>query len=120
MRFARSERIADGALRESVERAEKGLIDADLGGGVIKQRVARPGEGKSGGFRSIVLLRTKERAVFAYGFAKKSRDNIRRDELQAFKMLAEEMLGYDNDDIAKAVAAGALQEVDRNGQEDDE
>jgi hypothetical protein len=53
-----------------IERAERGIIDADLGGGLIKQRVARPGQGRSGGFRMIVVYRTKERAVFIYGFAK--------------------------------------------------
>jgi len=45
-RFARRERISDAALREAVDRAERGPTDADLGGGVIKQRVARPGQGR--------------------------------------------------------------------------
>ncbi|MFT3756357.1 MAG: type II toxin-antitoxin system RelE/ParE family toxin [Pseudoxanthomonas sp.] len=66
-RFARKQRITSEALLEAIDRAERGLIDADLGGGVIKQRVARPGQGKSGGFRTIVLYRTSERAFFVYG-----------------------------------------------------
>ncbi len=69
-RFAAKESIADAALGDAVRRAEAGLIDADLGGGVIKQRLARPGQGKSGGFRSIVLFKRGATAFFVYGFAK--------------------------------------------------
>jgi hypothetical protein len=110
-RFARRERIAAADLREAVRRAESGLLDADLGGGVIKQRIARPHAGKSGGFRSIVLFRTGERAFFVYGFAKNARATIRPDELLGFKRLAAEMLSYDDAALAKAVAGGALEEV---------
>ena len=56
-RFARRENIKDAVLVDAVARAERGVIDADLGGGVIKQRIARPGQGKSGGYRSIILFR---------------------------------------------------------------
>ena len=63
-RFARRQRIDDDALCEAISRAEQGLIDADLGGGVIKQRVPRPGQGRSGGYRTIVFYRKQARAVF--------------------------------------------------------
>ena len=69
-RFARKQRLDDDALREAIQRAEQGLVDADLGGGVIKQRVARPGQGKSGGYRTIILYRQESRAFFVFGFAK--------------------------------------------------
>jgi hypothetical protein len=111
VRFARRERIAHADLREAVRRAERGLLDADLGGGVIKQRIARAHEGKSGGFRSIVLFRKGDRAFFVYGFAKSARATIRPDELLGFKRLAAEMLSYDDAALAKAVAGGALEEV---------
>ena len=117
-RFARRERIADDVLIEAIDRAERGLVDADLGGGVIKQRVARPGQGRSGGYRTIVLLRSGIRAVFAYGFAKKDRDNIGRDELEAFRALADELLNYDSTVIERAVAANALIEVKRDVEAD--
>jgi hypothetical protein len=67
-RFARKEKISAKSLWEAVDRAEKGLVDADLGGGVIKQRIARPGESKSKGYRSIVLYRKGDKAFFVYGF----------------------------------------------------
>jgi putative transcriptional regulator len=68
-------------LREAIELAEKGLIDADLGGGLIKQRVARQGQGRSGGNRMIVGYRVKDRAVILLGFAKNERENIEENEL---------------------------------------
>jgi len=80
IRFADREGVSDSSLCEAVQRADAGLIDADLGGGVIKQRLARQGQGRSGGFRSIVLFRTQYRAFFVYGFAKKDRANIGQAE----------------------------------------
>ena len=80
-RFANREELEDVALCEAVRRARESLIDADLGGGVIKQRIARKGGGRSGGFRAIVLFRRAELAFFVYGFAKSDRANLRRDEL---------------------------------------
>jgi len=91
-RFARKEKIRDTALIDAVSLAEKGQVDADLGGGVIKQRIARPGQGKSGGYRTIILFRRRERAVFAYGFAKSDRANIDADEEKQFKEAARHVL----------------------------
>jgi hypothetical protein len=68
-RFARKERLDDRRLCEAVERAGRGLVDADLGGNLIKQRIARPGSGRSGGYRTIVAFRAAQRSVFLYGFA---------------------------------------------------
>lgn len=111
VRFADHEGIDDDALCDAVQRAEKGLIDADLGGGVIKQRLAREGQGKSGGFRSIILFRQAEKAFFVYGFAKNDRDNIKRDELKAFRKLADQMLGYDDKALAAAMKNGTITEI---------
>jgi hypothetical protein len=113
-RFARKVDLGDAALCEAIANAERGLIDADLGGGVIKQRVARQGQGKSGGFRAIILYKRGIRALFVYGFAKSERANITQDELAALKELASEMLAYDERDIARAVASGPLFEVTCN------
>jgi hypothetical protein len=110
-RFARKAGLSDAALRGAIRDVERGLVDADLGGGVIKQRVARPGGGKSGGFRTIILFRQGARAFFVHGFAKNDQANIRDDELAAFRMLAAEMLGYRDEAIASAVSAGVLIEV---------
>lgn len=110
-RFANREGIVEVELCEAVWQAEKGLVDADLGGGVIKQRLARKGQGKSGGYRSIILFRRTERAFFVYGFAKGDRANIQRDELQAFRKLASEMLVLDNKELRAAMRNGTITEV---------
>lgn len=114
-RFTRRERIAESLLLDAVARAERGLVDADLGGGVVKQRVARPGQGRSGGYRTIILLRAGTRAVFAYGFAKSDRGNIRPDELEGLRALAVELLGYDEEALERALEAEALVEVKGDG-----
>ena len=93
-RFADREGLEDAAVCEAVRRARRGLIDANLGGSVIKQRVARKGGGRSGGFRTILLFRQGELAFFVYGFAKSSRENLRRDELETFRLLADEYLHW--------------------------
>ena len=111
VRFARHASLGDEALRRAVINAERGLVDADLGGGVIKQRIGRAGGGKSGGFRTIVLFRSGGRAVFVYGFAKNERDNIGEDELRAFRKLAALLLNYGDAEIAAAVASGELRGI---------
>ena len=116
-RFARKSGLADRLLVGAIVDAERGLVGADLGGGVIKQRVARPGGGKSGGFRTIILFRAGDRAVFVYGFAKSERDNISSEELAAFPMLATEILAYGAGEIAGALRAGGLIEVSDEGDE---
>ena len=101
---------------EAVRRARDGLIDADLGGGVIKQRIARKGGGRSGGFRTIVVFRRGELAFFVHGFAKSDRDNLRRKELSGLRSLANEYLALDAAGLAAAQAVGAIIEVECDDQ----
>lgn len=110
-RFMKDTGITNADLLEAVRQAEQGLIDADLGGGLLKQRIARPNQGKSGGFRTILVFRADDRSVFLYGFAKNNRANISRDELKALKMLAAELLAYTAAQLEQAVRKGALLEV---------
>jgi hypothetical protein len=110
-RFAPRERITEGGLWEAIDRAERGLVDADLGGGIIKQRVARSGQGRSGGYRMIVAYRTGVRAVFLYGFAKRERENIDPDELLTLREIGSAWLGADAARIVQALNDEALYEV---------
>jgi hypothetical protein len=110
-RFARKVKLSDKALCDAVAEIERDLIHADLGGGVIKQRIARSGAGKSGGFRAIVLFRTESRAVFVYGFEKSAQDNIEDDELREFRRLAGKLLSYSDAEIRAAIEADVLIEV---------
>lgn len=117
-RFARKERIDDSALRDAVQRAESGLIDADLGGGVIKQRVARAGQGKSGGYRTLILFRHGDRAIFAFGFAKSAQANISKADLALLRDAATEALGWSGEELDRLVASGTLVEIE-DGNDDE-
>ena len=110
-RFARNQRIDDAALCEAIERAEQGLVDADLGSGVIKQRVARPGQGKSGGYRTIILYRREGRAFFIYGFAKSQQENISSEEAAAFKQAAQHILSMSDEHLVAMIEKGQFSEV---------
>ena len=116
-RFARRELIKDDDLSEAIRRAERGLIDAELGGNIIKQRVARTSQGRSGGFRMLVAYRSGDRAVFLYGFAKSERENIGLDELQTLRDVGAAWLAADARTMAKAIEANALQEVTYDGKD---
>ena len=110
-RFARKEKISAATLLDAAQRAENGQIDADLGGGVIKQRIARPGEGKSKGYRSIVLFREGERCFFVFGFPKSELGNIRDDEEEQFKKMAKQVLALTDAQLSVLIANGQFEEV---------
>lgn len=113
-RFAHKQRIPDSSLRNAIARAESGQIDADLGAGVIKQRVARKGQGKSGGFRTIILYRAAGRAFFVYGFSKSDRENIDDHEVTQFKKAASHILGLTDEQLAELIDRGQFSEVHEN------
>ena len=110
-RFAGKEGITDAELREIVDELEAGQADADLGGGVYKERLARPGEGKSGGYRIIVYFRNEFRAFFVYGFTKSDRENIDEGELRAFKVDARDQFSLTDEQIRARLKKGTLVEV---------
>ena len=110
-RFQRKERLTDASLRKAIGGVEAGLIDADLGGGLVKQRLPRPGQGKSGGYRTVIAIKRGDRAVFLYGFAKNERSNIYTDELEEFQKLARGFLGLTVQQIAALIADNELMEV---------
>jgi hypothetical protein len=117
VRFARRQAIEDRSLIEAIARAGRGSIDADLGGGIIKQRVARRGQGRSGGHRMLIAYRRGDRAVFLYGFAKNQRDNIEPDELLTLRDIGSAWLKAAPRQIDRALAEGTLEEV-ADGQEE--
>ncbi len=116
-RFARQEGISDSDLCDAIARAERGLVDDNLGGNVIKQRIPRPNDGRSGGFRTIVLFRVEERAFFVHGYAKNQRDNISANELKAFRELALIYLNLTDEAIEEAIEAEKLTEVNCDEQD---
>ena len=113
-KWARGEGLGDAALGTAVAEMEGGLIDAQLGGQVVKKRVAFPGRGKRGSARTVVAFKQGDKAFFIYGFAKNERGNVSENELQALKLLAKEMLGYTATSLNKARKAGELNENEAN------
>lgn len=113
-RFAKKEGIRDAKLCEAIQDAEAGKIDANYGSGVIKQRIARPNEGKSGGYRSVILYHRGDKAFFVYGFPKSERENINEEEEREFKKLAKITFAFSDDALAKLVKTGAYKEVKCN------
>ena len=118
-RFARKAELGNAELLEAAKAVASGEWDADLGGGVFKQRIAREGGGKSGGFRTIIVFKVGGHSFFVYGFAKNERANITPKELKALKKLAATYLTLDAEGLKKASAAGEIAEV-RNDDEDGE
>ena len=110
-RWVKREGLADRDLCDAVVEMQKGLIDARLGGGLIKKRVARSGHGKRGGYRVILASNFGDRWVFMFGFAKNERDNVDDDELRLMKRLASAFLEMDDRMLKEALASGKILEI---------
>jgi hypothetical protein len=110
-RWMRKTELTDRALCSAVAEMVQGLIDADLGGGVVKKRVGLAGRGKRGGARTLVATNKGNRWFFIYGFEKNDRANITDDELEALKEIAEQLLARTGQQLDAAVQDGSLQEI---------
>lgn len=114
-RLARAEKIETDELIQCIGEIEAGLMDASLGHGLVKQRIARRGQGKSGGLRTILGLRSGDRAIFIDLFAKKDKANFTQDELRAYRKLADVLLSWNEAQISQALETGTLIEIARSG-----
>lgn len=110
-KWAVGEGLDDGALRAAMREIEAGLVDASLGGELIKKRVATAGKGKRGSFRTIIAYRQGDRAFFLFGFAKNERANVSQRELAALKMFAKALMAKNPSELDAAVERGLLMEV---------
>ncbi|MCF6776230.1 type II toxin-antitoxin system RelE/ParE family toxin [Thiotrichales bacterium 19X7-9] len=110
-RFCKKQNITDKKLLKLISNIENGKIDVDYGGFVIKQRLARDNQGKSGGYRNIILYRSGDKAFFVYGYAKKDKDNLNNEEVSAFREMATELLKLSEDNINKLIKQSKLIEV---------
>jgi hypothetical protein len=112
-RFASDAEIDDQSLLDIASEVENGQVDADLGGALFKKRVRRKGQGKSSGYRVIVIFKREKRIFFIYGFPKSSKATLSPKELRAFKHLADELLDLSEDQMKKAVESGAFRQLPR-------
>lgn len=114
VRFSRKEKIADHQLLDVAHRVKDGMADVELGGGVFKQRLTRPGRGKSGGYRLIILFRAGKSIFFVYCFAKKDLANLRSNEVEMFKKMASHLFALSDEQLDALIANGQFQEVLEN------
>jgi len=110
-RWFRKIGLSDVALCQAVKEMEQGLIDANLGGGVVKKRLALPGRGKRGGARTLVATNKGDRWFFLYGFEKNERANITAEELEGLRIITRQLLGMTSEQLDEAVRDGSLQEI---------
>jgi hypothetical protein len=110
-RWMRKTELANSALCEAVAEMVQGLVDADLGGGVVKKRVSLPGRGKSGGARTLLATNKGNRWFFVFGFEKNDRANISDQELEALQDLAQDLLARTGAQLNLAVQTKALEEI---------
>src|ERR1700676_4766743 len=111
--WATKEGLTEAVLAKAVEEITQGLIGDSLGGNVYKKRVKLPGRGKSGGARTLIAYRAREKVFFTFGFAKNERENIDSNELKSIKKFAEQLLGYTEQQLKQLIESGALREIER-------
>ncbi len=107
-RWFKKEGISDQELCLAISEIEKGIVDADLGSYLFKKRIARLGQGKSGGFRTLIAFRKEDKAFFLSGFSKNEKSNITQKEKEVLKRLSQELIQYDEKALKKAVKQGVL------------
>jgi hypothetical protein len=117
-RWAAKQGLSTTSLCAAIREMTAGLYEADLGGGLLKKRIARLGQGKSGGFRTLVATNRDSRWVFVFGFAKNQRGNIDAVEETALKKLATHLLSLTAEALGVAQEAGELMEVQCDAQEE--
>ena len=110
-KWMRKTDLRDDVLCVAVNEMVNGLVDADLGGDVLKKRVAMPGRGKRGGVRTLVATRRASRWFFVFGFEKNEKDNVTSTELEALQWLAKQLLDLSVAQMEVAVQDGSLQEI---------
>jgi hypothetical protein len=110
-RWQATEKLPDAVLCKSVQEMEQGLIDADLGGCLYKKRLARPGGGKSGGFRTLIAARIGRRYIFLHGFPKCAKSDITLGEKKALQFAGKVFLDFSDKELLKAIQSGVILEV---------
>jgi hypothetical protein len=118
-RWMKKTPLTDEALADAVSEMTRGLVDAELGGHIVKKRVALPGQGKRASARTLVATKTSRRWIFLYGFGKNERSNVSNQELRALKEIAKDLLELSEEQIEVALEQGQLTEIS-NGNENAE
>ena len=111
-KWSKSEKLSNQNLAKAISEIENGLIDANLGGGLIKKRVAIGSSGKSGGARTIIAYKKRIKAFFLHGFKKNEISNIDDSELKVLRRFGEVLMSRSNTDINLSIKINQLYEVE--------
>lgn len=112
-KWATKHGLTDSQLMQAIVEIERGLIDANLGGNVYKKRIGKQGQGKSGAYRTILLMRAGDKVIFAHGFTKGEKDNISGHELDGFKIMASAFLNLTGDQLTALITNQTLIEIEK-------
>ena len=110
-KWAKKNSIGDKVLCDTIQNISDNLGIVDLGAGLYKVRTATSGRGKSGGYRTIVVFRESDIAIFIYGFSKTEKDNLSKEELKNFKKLAKDLLSIGKQEYIRMTKSGELHSI---------
>lgn len=110
-KWAKKRDLKDALLLQIAQDISNGIFEANLGGGVLKKRIATEGRGKRASVRSIIIYKRENHCFFVYGFLKNEKTNITPNEEAAFKILARELLNLSEPEIVTRLRSGALLEI---------
>jgi hypothetical protein len=119
-RWARAEQLTDHALCVAMREIQRGLVDAKLGGPLLKKRISKGHKGKRGGLRTIIAYRQEHRLVFLFGFAKREKANIDQTERQALLELGNVYMAMGENELSETIRTGKLIEVICDGKKEKE
>lgn len=111
VKWAKKQGMSDDDLKKAIAEIQTGLIDANLGGDVYKKRIGIHGRGKRSSHRTIILMKIGDKAIFAHGFSKGEKDNIAKNELEGFRVMAEAFLCLNDEQLAVLIDKQSLVEV---------
>lgn len=111
-KWAKKHIITDKLLQTAAKEIVQNSFEANLGGYVLKKRMATKDRGKSGSARTIVVFKKEGHCFFVYGFEKNEKENISVSEKKAFKLLAKELLGFSDFLLNGHVRNNQLLEID--------
>jgi len=107
-KWAKKSSLSDKNLLKTIDNVSKNLGVVNLGNGLFKIRTPKVGHGKSGSFRTILVYKEKDIAIFIYGFSKSDKDNLDKDELKYFKKLAKDLLNIDKKQFSELEKQGSF------------
>ena len=102
-KWSKKANLSNQNMLDAIKNLETGLSTADLGNHLYKVRIKRAHSGKSSGFRTIIVYKEKDRAIFLYGFGKNEKANIDKAELRYFKKLGNDLLVLTFDQLRQSI-----------------